>query len=168
VPAPPADVIKRMRELWKAAGYSPTVGSAFVVPPPSSKFKRLYHLISAEYAISNIALCRLKVALLDQLNDPFELQAAKFLNNHRVTVAVHEFRDQLVPRVGLLCFSADWTDPVLWTHYGSRHSGICLGFDVPADLAMKVDYQDNRIVVNGVALDDDIQKALLAFEVGPC
>jgi hypothetical protein len=162
MPAPSGDVIEKMRALWEDAGYSRFMGSAFVVPPPPAKFKRLYHLTSADYAVSNVALCRLKVALLDQLNDPFELQAAKELNNRSLTLAIHEFRDQLAPKVGLLCFSEAWTDPVLWTHYGARHRGVCLGFDVPVELAMQVDYQNDRIKVVGGALDAMAQAALLS------
>ena len=160
--APRNDVIEKMRKLWAEAGYSPKVASAFVVPPPSSKFKRLYHLTSAEHAISNIALCRLKVALLNQLNDPFELLAAELLNNHELASAVRDFKSQLAAKVGLLCFSSDWNDPVLWTHYASRHSGICLGLDVPTELAMKVEYQNSRIKVSGGALDEMLQKTLLS------
>ena len=162
MPAPSSDVIEKMRKLWVDAGYPAIMGSAFVAPPPSSKFKRLYHLISAEHAISNIAFCRLKVALLNHLNDPFELQAAKLINNRELRISVHEFRDRLAPKVGLLCFSEDWVDPVLWTHYASRHSGICLGFDVPTELVMKVNYQDDRIQLSGGSLDDKLQAALLS------
>ncbi len=137
------------------------MGSAAVVPPPSSAFKRLYHLTSAEHAISDIVFRRLKVAQLNQLNDPFELLAARFLNNSGIRSAVTSYKDKLAREYGLLCFSEDWTDPVLWTHYGARHKGICLGFDVPAGLAEKVQYQENRIVVEGAKIDEPLERKLL-------
>jgi hypothetical protein len=74
---------------------------------------------------------------------------------------VQSHKDELAKEYGLLCFSEDWTDPVLWTHYGVRHRGICLGFDVPAGLAERVIYQENRIRVNGSAIDKHLNRKLL-------
>lgn len=64
---------KELRRLWDAAGYGTKMGSSEVVPPPTSDLIRVYHLTSAEYGISNLALKRLKVARFFELNDPFEL-----------------------------------------------------------------------------------------------
>jgi len=61
------------RELWNAAGYGTKMGSSEVVQPPPRKFIRVYHLTSAQYAISDIALGRLKIARFSDLNDPYEL-----------------------------------------------------------------------------------------------
>jgi hypothetical protein len=36
-------------------------------------FKRVYYLTPAQFAISNVALQRIKVARFSDLNDPFEL-----------------------------------------------------------------------------------------------
>jgi hypothetical protein len=156
-----ASLHNELRPLWKKAGYHTKMGSAAVAPPPSVNFKRLYHLTGPEHAVSNIVFSRLKVALLRQLNDPFELLAARFLNNKDIKKAAQEYKDKLAEDYGLLCFSEDWTDPVLWTHYAARHTGICLGFDVPIDLAMKVDYQEDRLKVDGGVLDKELRKKLL-------
>jgi hypothetical protein len=32
---------------------------------------------------------------------------------------------------GALCFSRSWNNILMWSHYGDRHRGICLGFDLP-------------------------------------
>ena len=32
----------------------------------------------------------------------------------------------------ILCFSRNWDNLLLWSHYGDRHMGVCLGFDIPA------------------------------------
>ena len=50
-------------------------------------------------------------------------------------------KDKLDSENGILCFSEDWTDPVLWTHYGAKHRGICLGFDVKDGFAKKIVYR---------------------------
>jgi hypothetical protein len=40
-------------------------------------------------------------------------------------------RDDVHKDRGLLCFSADWKDPVIWAHYSDKHRGLCLGFEIP-------------------------------------
>jgi Protein of unknown function (DUF2971) len=38
----------------------------------------------------------------------------------------------------------------LWSHYADKHRGMCLGFDVPQKLAEKVDYKEERIIIENV------------------
>jgi len=33
--------------------------------------------------------------------------------------------------VAILCFSRNWDNLLLWSHYGASHTRICLGFDIP-------------------------------------
>jgi hypothetical protein len=51
-------------------------------------------------------------------------------------------KERLNGKLGLLCFSRDWQNPVLWSHYAAKHRGICLGFD--ADDVLTVTYSANR------------------------
>ncbi len=30
-----------------------------------------------------------------------------------------------------MCFSRNWDNLLLWSHYGDSHKGVCLGFDIP-------------------------------------
>jgi hypothetical protein len=135
---------EHLRKLWVAKGYSSDMGSAAVVPPPPDSFRRLYHLTSAEYAITNIVFGRLKVARFSSLNDPFELLAHVTLRSHD-RLGLLENKNRLNQEYGLLCFSENWTDPALWAHYGDRHRGICLGFDVEDGFARKITYQKARL-----------------------
>lgn len=158
---------KKYRREWEKAGYGSVMGSSEVVLPPSVQFKRLYHITSAEYGVNDIGLGRLKVARLSDLNDPFELMALNFRENH-TRQAVLNFKDAYDAKAGLLCFSADWTNPVLWSHYGSKHRGICLGFNVLRSSQMQqVQYEDERILVNLsdsaelTSLDGDLQDLLI-------
>lgn len=130
---------------WKRAGYPKGMGSASVVPPPSHEFVRAYHLTSAEHGISSISLRRLKVARFSEVNDPFELLALNF-HEPRMRRLVRRFKDSHNSTTGLLCFSANWTDPVLWSHYATRHKGICLGFDLRrANEVQTVLYEQKRL-----------------------
>jgi hypothetical protein len=78
------------------------------------------------------------------LNDPFEL-LARAATDEGARWDIERQKKELDDELGLLCFSEDWTDPVLWTHYGSNHRGICLGFDVKEGLAKRVTYRTARL-----------------------
>jgi hypothetical protein len=134
-----------LREVWARAGYSPLGGSVCICPPPSSEYRRVYHLTTTEHAISNLALSRLKIARFSDVNDPFELIALNFRESETRRI-IRDFKNSYNTRTGLLCFSANWTNPVLWSHYGAKHTGICLGFDLERSLSPQtVEYEDDRI-----------------------
>jgi Protein of unknown function (DUF2971) len=136
---------KALRSEWVNAGYKSGMGSVQVVPPPPKDFIRVYHLTSAEFAISDIGLSRMKVARFSDVNDPFELMALTFMERRMRNIA-RKFKHTYDSHTGLLCFSADWTNPVLWSHYGAKHRGICLGFNLARSRAEKVQYEDNIIL----------------------
>jgi hypothetical protein len=59
---------------------------------------------------------------------------------------VRDFKSTYNSHTGLLCFSGDWTDPVLWSHYAEKHRGICLGFNLLLDdQTQEVKYEAERI-----------------------
>lgn len=100
---------------------------------------RVYNLTTAEHAINNIKNKRLKVARFDQLNDPFELLAVD-LASKDLRAAFRAKKSQINSEEGLLCFTKNWRNPLLWSHYAEKHAGICLGFDVPESLLTPVRY----------------------------
>jgi hypothetical protein len=154
------------RSAWVAAGYREHMASAIACLPPPAHLLRLYHLTSADHAISDLALGRLKAARFSDLNDPFELIGVNF-REREVRKAVRDFKDAYDARTGLLSFSDDWAGPVLWSHYGAKHRGICLGFDVPRDSVQKVQYEDERLLASlgdggdPLELDADLRQKLL-------
>ncbi len=96
---------------------------------------RLYHLTAAKYAFDNLRNRRLKIAQLDDLNDPFELKSVNLCNPVHAqafdgTDKFEGFKVEMARRFGVLCFSEDKADVLQWAHYADRHKGICLGFDV--------------------------------------
>lgn len=151
-----------LRSLWKDAGYPRTMGSAAVIPPPRRRDRRVYYMTSAEYAVSNIVFKRLKVARFSKLNDPFELLSLKS-SDRGIRKRAIAFRDRFDRQNGVLCFSEDWTDPVLWSHYGDRHRGVCLGFDTRKAKLKPVSYQAKRLVkkLEQEEFDPDLEQLLL-------
>jgi hypothetical protein len=138
----PFDNLKR--ELWAKAGYATNLGSAAADLPPSPEFIRLYHLTTATHALNNISFARLKVARYSDLNDPFELLSLSLMDP-AVRKTVQTFKALQDSQSGLVCFSEDWTSPVMWSHYAEKHRGICLGFDVLRTAALEVHYNDKRL-----------------------
>lgn len=132
------------RAHWAAAGYELPMGSEEVCLPPPRDFVRVYHLTSAEHALTAIALGRLKVARISELNDPFEFLALNLKGEHRRKV-MRDNKAALDRTHGILCFSRDWMNPVLWSHYGDRHRGICLGFNLRRSRAEVINYDVERV-----------------------
>ncbi len=157
---------KKYHAEWKAAGYSEKQASARFLPPPPPEVIRVYHITSAEFALNDIGLRRLKVARFSELNDPFELMALS-LREEKVRAIVRRFKDDYDKQMGLLCFSADYRDPLLWGHYGAKHRGICLGFNLKRELASPVKYEPERLTdqlldtEKPIELDDNLVRLLL-------
>lgn len=101
---------------------------------------RVYYLTSAEYAISNLALKRIKVSRYQDLNDPFELLAAD-LSDKTVRGQLRKIKKKIEDEQGIICFSTTWNNPLLWGHYADKHRGIALGFDIPKSMLQKVEYE---------------------------
>jgi len=108
---------------------------------------RVYHFLNENYGLEDIALRRIKVSRINDLNDPFELSAAVWQDQNFRT-ANQQMLDELNEITGLLCFSRDWHNPVQWSHYAHRHTGLCLGFDVPGHWVREVQYRSKRIQPN--------------------
>lgn len=127
---------------------------------------RVYHFLPAEWALADIALRRLKVARLHELNDPFEFYALNVGGRKAFRTALAETKNELAETKGLICFSKDWRNPVMWSHYAGRHHGICLGFDFEEGIAKDISYVDERIAfplddLNSTAFDEEAMEKLL-------
>ena len=105
---------------------------------------RVYHLLPSKWALSDLKHSRLKVAKFDDLNDPFELRGVN-LADHEDRRCFNRWRKRKAAKLGLLCFSKSWQNPVLWSHYADEHKGICLGFDIPASCLYEVEYVPHRL-----------------------
>lgn len=111
---------------------------------------RAYHFVSLHYGLEDLQRKRLKISRLDDLNDPFELWAIAQPNAH-VRQALRETKKEMARDCGLLCFSLDWSNPVLWSHYADRHRGIALGFDVSEHILKPVVYRKTRPILKTIS-----------------
>jgi hypothetical protein len=107
---------------------------------------RVFHFVNAEFGLEDLRRRRLKVATLNELNDPFELFGVS-LADESLRRAFAAMKDQLASNRGLLCFSRDWHNPVQWSHYAGKHTGMCLGFDIPDEHLGAITYSRKRLVV---------------------
>ena len=51
--------------------------------------------------------------------------------------------------MGLVCLSENWNCPLMWSHYGNQHHGICIGYNIIEDQLERLDkvtYTEDRNV----------------------
>ncbi len=102
-----------------------------------------YHFVSSNHGLANLRNRRLKVATLNDLNDPFELFSVDFSNTSIRATFIH-LKAELAKNRGIICFSRGWHNPVQWSHYADSHRGLCLGFEV--ENVIPVEYTRRRLV----------------------
>jgi len=105
---------------------------------------RLYYFVEARHGVEDIGEARLKVSRFFELNDPFELYAGD-QSDKSFRKKIKGWAERINQQQGVLCFTESWCDPVMWSHYGDRHRGICLGFDVNDDIVKPIDYRPERL-----------------------
>lgn len=107
---------------------------------------RVYHFVNEVYGLDDLCRRRLKIATLNELNDPFELFGVN-LKNENLRRAFRLMKDELSTKRGILCFSRSWHNPVQWSHYAAKHTGLCLGFDIPDEHLCAVNYSSKRLAI---------------------
>lgn len=95
-----------------------------------------YHFLKTKDAIDDLINKRIKVSTLDSLNDPFELKPYLAF---KARGRYNQVREEINKKCGLLCFSEDWRESLLWGHYADKHRGIALGFEINENIK-KVEY----------------------------
>lgn len=105
---------------------------------------RVYYFVESKWAVENLSKRRLKICRFLDLNDPFELLGGG-LDDKALRKKVKGWAGKLNEQFGLLCFSANWRNPLMWSHYGERHKGLCLGFEAQPDLFRSIAYKRRRL-----------------------
>ncbi len=103
----------------------------------------LYYFTTAEHGLAAIRDQRLKIAEIEQLNDPFEFLGFE-LSDRKFRARITRCKKEIAKDRGLICMSKYWNEPLMWSHYADRHKGICLGFDVSAQ-CNRVEYIKERL-----------------------
>lgn len=113
---------------------------------------RLYHFLTAQNGLDDLQNRRLKISLIDRLNDPFEFLGVASKNSN-IRRQYRELKAGLARSVGIICFSETTRNPVQWSHYADHHRGLCLGFEISNAVDIrKVQYVDTRLKPNPKAL----------------
>lgn len=107
---------------------------------------RLYYLTGSQFALSNLALRRVKISRFSDLNDPFELLAVN-LKDKEHRKAFRATKEELNGSNGLICLSRSWSNPLLWGHYAEKHTGMALGFEVAPKHLAEVIYSKNPLKI---------------------
>jgi hypothetical protein len=104
---------------------------------------QVYHFVSANYGLDDLRRRRVKIATIDDLNDPFEFLCID-LSNPELRAAMRAWKAGLAKDFGMVCFGRTWRNPVQWSHYADKHRGLCLGFDVSGDAVRPLTYSGLR------------------------
>ncbi len=109
---------------------------------------RVFHFVSKEHAISNIENSRIKIATINELNDPFEFYANFTSSGVPIDEEkINEVKAHYNNILGFLCFSKNRKNPVQWAHYADRYEGLCMEFEVPDKLLLKIKYRKKPVVI---------------------
>lgn len=120
---------------------------------------RVFHFRSKKYGLKALEDRRLKISRIHELNDPFEFLGAD-LSNRDFRWAMNETKRELSKTKGLICFSKNWKNPMLWSHYADSHRGLCLEFEVPNKYLEKIKYVKERLKYEGT-INFESMKGLL-------
>jgi len=113
----------------------------------------VYHYLGTRWALDDIRRCRLKLSKIDDMNDPFEWRCVR--SGHPPTqAALAKTVSEVVERYGIQCFSRTWKSIHTWSHYGDKHRGICLGFDVADDVTPPVEYVPDVETVDNLTVEN--------------
>ena len=135
----------------------------------------LYRYTGFEYALDDILNHHIKVVTLDTANDPNEwLFCTKKPDGtyYPIEWVRNWWHARYTRKIGFLSFSGKNDNPVMWSHYAVKHTGIVLGFESrPASKLFQVEYHSERVeflqseVLNTVPPDlNDLYKKLIAWK----
>lgn len=106
---------------------------------------RLYHFLGVDYAIDDLKKKRIKISYIEDLNDPYEFMGF-YGADEKTHKCLLSFKKQMDTKYGIICCSDNWSEPLLWSHYAKKHSGVAFAFDVDDDICSPVKYVSERLV----------------------
>jgi hypothetical protein len=128
------------------------------VSDPNTKL--LYRYLDAQSALKSIESRSLRISRLHELNDPFEWR----MGISGITPEGESLIEKWIAPIlanqskafGLMCFSATFKEPVLWSHYADKHRGVAfeVEYDCKPDNPIEIKYPPERLVVDGARYAD--------------
>ncbi|WP_233081126.1 DUF2971 domain-containing protein [Rheinheimera soli] len=120
--------------------------------------------------LSSDSLTRFRASLLERGNLPeFSAKQLDGMSDSSLLEildrAMHETLGIALQGKGVSCFSSDFCNLLMWSHYGAKHTGFCLEFDTsfePFSKARKVKYVDQFPKLNAeeLVVDTNYERAL--------
>lgn len=111
---------------------------------PARRRRLAYKFLPAEFALQDLIKREIKISTFPDMNDPFELLGGLPVSPS-VAQAFEVMINWLSEYGGVLCLSQDWRNAMLWSHYGDKHNGMCLGLNIgPAAQVSKPRYVKTR------------------------
>ena len=88
----------------------------------------------------------IKVSKIKTVNDLFELQPYLRFRKRDKRRQLGKIRTKVANTYGMVCFSSDWQEPIMWGHYADCNKGIALGFEVASNIysIKEVEYPSER------------------------
>lgn len=106
-----------------------------------------------------------------EFNDPFEFNIISdylFDNSEIKPLNINQkiIKDKienLINNLGVICYSTDDTNGLLWSHYADNHKGIILVFDAPQETNIKkVKYQN---IIQEINLENEADILIEALKI---
>lgn len=106
---------------------------------------RLHYYTSAEHAIDDIENERIKISVLDAVNDPNE-----WVPNIELThLPIESIREMIMQSYniewGFISFSKSWNIAPMWGMYADKFKGAVLEFEIDDALVREVEYTATRV-----------------------
>lgn len=123
---------------------------------------KLYKYLSAQYALEYLRTRELKVATLEDVNDPNEWIPCLKLNR-AVTNSLSDsmnraaFKEKWGKRYGFISFSSQFDNSVMWAHYADKSRGITLEFEIIPNASIPV-FQVSYLSARYLLDDNEMSK----------
>ena len=114
----------------------------------------LYRFLDAAAALKTIESRQFRISRLRDLNDPFEWRFGYKGHHPEDETIFNTWRESVSESQnkvrGIICFSATSKEPVLWSHYADKHTGVAFEVDCINDpkLLKKISYPPERVAID--------------------
>lgn len=131
--------------------------------------------VERERVLDIILNKRMRLSVLEKLNDPFEGNLLAIDNlvkvpeeldakaYHEALVSLDDEWRETIARFKVLCLSKEPSIPLMWSHYADSHKGLCIAITLNSHTTEPMRYLDTTKEINEyIGEPPDCKKALLA------